>query len=241
MQSEPADWSAVAPNLAEHADNPIHTDPGAQAAGYPAAIVAGTTVFALMTHPPAAAWGLDWLGGGGCEVRFRAPVLADDMVSCRTSPAPDGRWSVEEVAREQTAAQCTVWLDAEVPAEPTGGEPLPDLVEVLDEQWAGYGRRAGDDLALYDSHRLVHPAAWPCLANRIFARHLIDGAWIHTRSLITHVAAVPRDTAVVVQSVVTDRFETRAGERAVVDCRVRAADRGDLLCVIEHEALVALH
>ncbi len=236
--SDLADWSATALNLAEHADNPIHTDAGAQAAGYPAAIVAGTTVFALMTHPPAAAWGLDWLRGGGCEVRFRAPVLADDVVECRTA-ADDGRWSVEAISRDEVAAACSVWLDAAVADAPSGGERLPDLEVSLDEQWAGYGRRAGDDLGLYDQHGIVHPAAWPCLANRIFSLHLVDGAWIHTRSLITHVDLAMRGTPVIVESVVTDRFETRAGKRAVVDCRVRTDD-GDLLCVIEHEALVEL-
>ena len=89
-------WSAVAPNLPEHADNPIHTDEGAREAGYPAAVVAGTTVYALMTHPPAVAWGDDWIGRGGCEVRFRGPVLEDDQVECRVAAGsicpPSTRW-----------------------------------------------------------------------------------------------------------------------------------------------------
>lgn len=231
-------WSAVAPNLPEHADNPIHTDAGAQAAGYPAAVVAGTTVYALMTHPPASAWGDDWIARGGCEVRFKAPVLADDLVTCRVAEADHGCWTVDAVARNDVAASCRVWPDATVP-DRRDGDRLPPLEVTLDETWAGYGARSGDDLATYAERGIVHPAAWPSLANRVFRLHLVDGAWIHTRSHIVHVAAVERDARVTVDSRVIDRFETRSGRRAVVDCRIRAGD--DLVCVIEHEALVELY
>ena len=49
-------WSIIAQNLPEHARNPIHTDAGAQAAGFPRALVAGVTTYAYMTHPVVAAW-----------------------------------------------------------------------------------------------------------------------------------------------------------------------------------------
>lgn len=231
-------WSAVAPNLPEHADNPIHTDSGARAAGYPAAVVAGTTVYALMTHPPAVAWGDEWLERGGCEVRFRAPVLADEEVQCRVSAAGDERWLVEAVARGEVTSTLEVWLDAAIPDE-RDGDPLPPLDLVLDERWASYGTRAGDDLTLYADRGLVHPAVWPALGNRVFTLHLVRGPWVHTRSTIAHAALVDRDTPVRVVSSVVDRFDTRAGRRAVVDCRVVDRD-GRLLCAIEHEALVEL-
>ncbi|MGI9595646.1 MAG: hypothetical protein ACR2QK_05780, partial [Acidimicrobiales bacterium] len=64
-------WSTSAVNLPDHADNPIHTDAGAQAAGFDRALVAGTTVYAYMTHPIMDGWGLDWLAGGGGELRLR--------------------------------------------------------------------------------------------------------------------------------------------------------------------------
>lgn len=231
-------WSAVAPNLPEHADNPIHTDAGAREAGYPAAVVAGTTVYALMTHPPAVAWGDDWLAGGGCEVRFKGPVLADDLVECRVAPADDGHWAVEAVARETVASTLDVWLGAVVPEE-RDGERLPSIDLVLDDEWASYGTRSGDPLAAYAERGIAHPAVWPSLGNRVFKQHLVRGSWVHTRSLITHVALAVRDTPIRIDSTVVDRFETRAGRRAVVDCRVRDED-DKLLCVIEHEALIEL-
>lgn len=71
MQAELETWSVRAVNLPDHADNKIHTDEGARAAGFPAALVAGTTIYAYMTHPPAAGWGTHWLSGGGCELHLR--------------------------------------------------------------------------------------------------------------------------------------------------------------------------
>ncbi|MDW3220041.1 MAG: hypothetical protein R8F63_15615 [Acidimicrobiales bacterium] len=49
-------WSIAAVNLAEHADNPVHTEAGGRAAGYDGAVVAGTTIYAYLTRPAAAAW-----------------------------------------------------------------------------------------------------------------------------------------------------------------------------------------
>ena len=72
---QPVEWSIKAQNLPEHARNPIHTDAGAQAAGFPRALVAGVTTYAYMTHPLIVAWGEDWLARGGGEIRFRRPVF----------------------------------------------------------------------------------------------------------------------------------------------------------------------
>ena len=44
-------WSTRAINLPDHANNLIHTDEGARAAGFPGALVAGATIYAYMTHP----------------------------------------------------------------------------------------------------------------------------------------------------------------------------------------------
>ena len=57
-------WSTVAVNLPDHANNAIHTDGGARAAGFTSALVAGVTVYAYMTHVPAVAWGREWLASG---------------------------------------------------------------------------------------------------------------------------------------------------------------------------------
>ena len=88
MNSPPTTWQIIAANLPEHARNPIHTDDGAQAAGFPRALVAGVTTYAYLTHPLIVAWGRDWLQYGGGEVRFRRPVFDGDLLRC--SPIADG-------------------------------------------------------------------------------------------------------------------------------------------------------
>ena len=87
--SRPVSWTVRARNLPEHARNPIHTDAGAQAAGFPRALVAGVTTYAYLTHPVVAAWGESWLGGGAAEVRFRRPLFDGDDVRCAVEPATE--------------------------------------------------------------------------------------------------------------------------------------------------------
>ena len=87
-------WSIAAVNLPEHADNPVHTVEGGLAAGYDGAVVAGTTVFAYLTRPVAAAWGRAWVVGGGYEVWFQGPVLADERSWWPAGPTRSWRRSV---------------------------------------------------------------------------------------------------------------------------------------------------
>lgn len=233
-------WTVVARNLPEHASNPIHTDEGGRAAGFDGALVAGVTTFAYLTHPPAAGdgsgWGPDWVGHGGGEVRFRAPVLDGDRIDCVPVGAGD-TWSVEARVGGETRAELRVWRDGHG-WTPHDGESLDPLEVVLDGEWAGYAARAGDDLELYASARIVHPVSWIRLANEVFHRQLARGAWIHTRSRVQHLAAVPLGSAARVESTVFDRFDTRTGERAVADVTITVD--GVTVVQIEHEAIVAL-
>ena len=105
--------------------------------------------------------------------------------------------------------------------------------------WADYGLRAGDDLGLYAEDGIVHPAVWPALANGVMTRHLVDGAWVHTRSRIRHHGIAHVGATATVQATVVDRFESRSGRRAVLDVAISVD--GALVATIEHEAIVALH
>jgi len=62
--------------------------------------------------------------------------------------------------------------------------------------------------------------------------------WIHTRSRVVHLGAASVGGVATVTSTVVDRFDTRAGERAVADIMVLVDDRP--VAYIEHEALVRL-
>lgn len=256
MSDVPVSWTVIARNLPEHASNPIHTDAGAQAAGFPSALVAGVTTYAYLTHPIVAAWGLDWLAGGGAEVRFRAPVVAGRLIECTPSTDDehrdddrdddrhdehDGDVTVEAIdPREDTNPRAVLRavrsVGPPVPRRP--GDELPSLrIALTGEFGPDYGARAGDDLPRYLDDGIVHPAVWPALANRVYSTHLVNGSWIHTRSIVRHHATAPAGAEVDVHATVVDRFE-RHGQRAV--CDIDIVLDGRPIVTIEHEAIVDL-
>ena len=230
-------WTVRAVNLPEHAGNSIHTDAGARAAGFPAALVAGVTTYAYLTHPPAAGWGLEWVASGGGEVRFRSPVFDGDEVVCAPAVDDDGQ-RIDAVVGGATRATLRAWRDGVPVPAPRDGEELPPRRIQLTGHWgADYGERAGDDLDLYARHGIVHPAVWPSLANNVVHTSLARGSWIHVRSRIDHHATAPAGAWADVRSVVVDRFH-RSGERAVLDVRIEVD--GQLVATLEHEAIIAL-
>lgn len=241
-------WSTRAVNLPEHAGNPIHTDAGARAKGFDAALVAGVTVYAYLTHLPVTAWGIDWVRGGGAHVRFHAPVLDGDVVDCVVAGegpvaehdalggAAPGTVVEAQVGGEMRA-RCEVFRTA--PELPTrGGEPLVPLEFELDHGWIDYGIRAGDDHSIYTDLKIAHPAAWMAIANRLFHEQLVTGPWIHVRSIAAHHGVAPLGSTIGADAVVVDRFDTRAGRRAIADVRIRAD--GELVASVVHEAIIEM-
>lgn len=237
-------WGVTAQNLPEHANNPIHTDAGARAAGFPAALVAGVTTYAYLTHPVAAAWGERWLAAGTAEVRFHAPVFAGDDLRCvpvswsDTDALVEARVGTGDSARATLAAG--LGTAATPPASRPGAADLPPLeVTLRGELGAGYGARAGEAPDLYGARGWVHPAVWPALANRVVHLHVARGSWIHTRSTIRHHAVALEGADAVVHAAVVDRQDRPRGERAVLDVTIHVGRQ--LVATIEHEAYVSLH
>jgi acyl dehydratase len=232
------DWSTRAVNLPEHSNNPIHTDDGARAKGFPAALVAGTTVYAYLTHLPSTVWGIDWLSGGGATVRFHEPVLDGDLVECIASgPGDDGSIVVEALVGRTPRARSEMFQVApDLPVRP--GEALESQEFVLDRPWIDYGERVGDDCPLYRELGIAHPVAWLTIANRFFAEQLVTGSWIHVRSIVAHHAVARLGATVVADATVVDRFDSRAGRRAITDVTIRAD--GEFVARVEHEAVIEL-
>ena len=239
--ASPTAWTVTARNLPEHAGNPIHTDDGARAAGFPSALIAGVTTYAYLTHPIVAAWGTRWLAHGGAEVRFRAPVVADRVIECVPTADVDGSVSVAAIDAlddPNPRAVLRAVPDAGPATTRRAGEELPPLRVTLDGHFgADYGRRAGDGLEVYERDGIVHPAVWPALANRMYSLHLVRGSWIHTRSTIRHHALAQAGAEVDVRATVVERFERR-GQRAVTDVEIVLDGRP--IVTIEHEAIVDL-
>jgi acyl dehydratase len=237
---EPVAWSVVARNLPEHAGNTIHTDRGARAAGYPAALIAGVTTYAYLTPPCVDAWGLDWLERGGGEVRFRAPVFDGDRVDCVPTTTAAGA-TLAAICTSRSPEPRAIFEAVRVagePPRPRDGRELPVKRIVLAGQFGwDYGARAGDEIDVYGREGIVHPAVWPALANRVYSTELVRGPWIHTRSLIRHHALGPAGATVDVFATVVEEFE-RNGRRAMCDVRIELDGR--VLVTIEHEAIVEL-
>lgn len=234
--NELAPWSTTAINLPDHAENKIHTDEGARAAGFERALVAGTTIYAYMTHPAVAAWGTDWLAGGGGELRLRRPVFDNDVVDCMVTTADAGPVVTATVA-DDARASLELWKQVEAPAMRDGEALLPVDV-TLTEAHLDYGMRCGDDLSLYAEHNIAHPVTWANLANSVFMKNLVTGPWIHVRSKIYHEGLARLGSNIHIDANLIERFDSRAGERALVDMRLYAD--GDPVATIEHEAIIVL-
>jgi acyl dehydratase len=82
-------FEVVAHNTATASSNKIHDDEVARRYGFGGGLVPGVDVYAYMTRPAAAAWGLDWLTGGTIQVRFLSPVYEGQaVVVIAGEPAP---------------------------------------------------------------------------------------------------------------------------------------------------------
>jgi len=236
---QPVEWSIVAQNLPEHARNPIHTDAGAQAAGFPRALVAGVTTYAYMTHPLVVAWGEDWLTRGGGEIRYRRPVFDQDVLRC-VPVFEDNAVLVEAITSEpeQPRAIFRAVRDGGEVKPLRDGEVLPSKeFQLIDTFSCDYGSRAGDEFPFYADRGLVHPAVWPALANDVVYNYVARWSWVHMRSIIRHHATAKVGTTAELRSVVVRRFESH-GERAVLDVHIVVG--GQVVASLEHEAIVAL-
>ena len=237
--SAPISWTVTAQNLAEHARNPIHTDAGAQAAGFPRALVAGVTTYAYLTHPVAAAWGEQWLSHGGGELRLRRPVFDHDTVQC--VPHRDGDaveiHAITSEADQPRATFRAVRDSGPVPAMRAGHPIATHTFHLIDNHGPNHGEHVGDDLSLYAQHNLVHPAVWPTLANDVVHTEIATSSWVHTRSIIRHHARVTAGSHAEIHGAIVDRF-TAHGERVVVDFHIIVDS--NVVASLEHEAIISL-
>ncbi len=231
-------WSIIARNLPGHADNPIHTDAGARAAGFERALVAGVTSYAYCCHPVIERFGIDWVARGEAEVRFKSPVFNGDVLSFPVIERADGGLDVEATAAREASPLVTMsaWRTHRGSFEPRDGDALtPVTIRLEGEYGADYAARAGDDQLDCADAGVVHPALWPALANSVFHSQLARGSWIHTRSIIRHHGLAPFGADAEISTVVIRRFNRR-GERAVADVVIRVG--GAIVATLEHEAII---
>lgn len=246
--------SLVAHNTATASTNKIHDDEVAKRFGFRGGLVPGVDVYAYLTHPPAAAWGLDWLARGTMEARFRTPVYDGDAVTVTGSD--DGTLVVTTAAGECAAGRA---------GRPSGPPPAvdpaawPELAQAVDpppaspevlvpgtafglEPHTFHADRAGeylDDvretLPLYRDHGIAHPGWLLRDANYVLSANVRLGPWIHVESRVQHLGLVHDGAAVTARAVVTREWE--AGGHRFVSLDVLHLADGRPVARTDHTAI----
>jgi acyl dehydratase len=263
--SMPAAWKLQAHNTATQSDNKIHDDEVARRFGFGGGLVPGVDVYAYLTHPPAEAWGLDWLERGTMQARFSKPVYEGDTVHVVPLDQYDDvdgvhtglelRNSDDEVCA--TGAACLPHRAAEQPDL----ERWPDIAQVEAPPPASpesltvgtrlglhphgfHADRAGDylddvreTLPIYRTARVAHPGWLLRDANYVLSSNVRLGPWIHVESSTQHHRAVHDGSSVSTRAVVTAEWEHKGHRFVTLDVAVIAGNQ--LAARIAHTAIYA--
>jgi acyl dehydratase len=235
------EYRVVARNTATASANQIHDDAVARRYGFAGGLVPGVDVYAYMTHPPAAAWGLDWLGRGSMRARFLAPVYEGEeivVVAGEIAPSPGGHRMALELRGPDGAVRASgeAALPEDTPPRPGAGwaavrqtDDAPDASPASlaactalalaphgfhADTAAEYLAEVGECLPLYASRGVAHPGWLLRDANRVLSANVRLGPWIHVESEVQHHGLVHDGDAVHALATVTREWE-RKGHRFV--------------------------
>ena len=260
-----AAWELRAHNTATESANKIHDDEVARRFGFGGGLVPGVDLYAYLTHPPAEAWGLDWLERGTMQARFSRPVYEGDAV--RVLPVEhhddaDGQ-RVRLELRNADGEVCAT-AEATLPSAamtPPALDRWPDVAQAVSPPPASpeslslgthfgltaHGFRADrageylDDvretLPVYRGARVAHPGWLLRDANYVLSQNVRLGPWIHVESSAQHHRLVNDGDAVSVRAVVTNEWEQKGHRFVTLDVAILAA--GDLAARIAHTAIYA--
>ena len=236
------EYRVLARNTATASSNKIHDDAVARRYGFAGGLVPGVDVYAYMTHPPAEAWGLDWLERGSMRARFLAPVYEGDnvvVVAEQFSATSDGQRMALELRGPDGTVRATG--EAQLPDEPPPPAPAhdrPPTAQADDppeaspaslsagtalalaphgfhaDQAAVYLSEVGERLPLYVDQRIAHPGWLLRDANRVLSTNVRLGPWIHVESVTRHHGIVHDGDVVHARATVTREWE-RKGHRFV--------------------------
>lgn len=238
-------------NTATRSENAMHHDDVAKRYGFRGGLVPGVDVYAYLTHPAAARWGLAWLERGRMSGRFLKPVYDGDVVQVLATDDPEGRIALEvrDGAGELCATGTASLPERSAPAPDPAAWPLvdqPDPVErppagpdtlavgtalglaphrfVL-EQAAGYLDDVRETLALYADAGVAHPGWLLRDANHVLARGVRMGPWIHVESDARHLGLVRDGELVSCRALVTREWERKGHRFVELDVLHLADDR----------------
>jgi hypothetical protein len=250
----------TARNLVPDSDNKIHDDDVARRFGFTGALVPGVEVFAYATHPPVAAWGLDFLAGGRIAARFRRPVYDGDVVTVTGLASGDGGYRIAvtgpdgEVRAVGRASAPTPQPAVKVddypiralpdPPPPASAQtlapgPLGTVVEYADPAGcADYLVGIGETLPLYLEHGVVHPGLLLRMVNAVLFRTVTLGPWIHTSSEGRLLGVAKTGCTLSARGMVTELFSRNGNDYVRYDALVLAEDEPVLQ--VDHAAIYRL-
>lgn len=245
-------WELRAHNTATHSDNKIHDDEVARKFGFTGGLVPGVDVYAYLTHPPAEAWGLDWLERGTMRGRFLSPVYEGELISVvpvthlERDEGPVVQLEVRNQAGEvcatgeaslpdrvEEAPSAALWPDVSQAKAPPPASPLSLSVGTAfglarhgfhSEHAHRYLDDVRETLEVYRREGVAHPGFLVRDANFVLASNVRLGPWIHVESVTRHHRLV-RDGAVVhARALVTREWEHKGHRFVELDVALLADD-----------------
>ena len=246
------EYRVLARNTAALSANKIHDDAVARRYGFAGGLVPGVDVYAYMTHPPAGAWGIEWLESGSMRARFLAPVYeGEEIVVSATATAdrmslelhgPDGsvratgeaQWA--EPADGRAPPHPDEWRPAQQAKDPPEaspaslalGTPLALAPHGFHADLAAeYLGEVGETLPLYVDRRVAHPGWLLRDANRVLSANVVLGPWIHVESVTQHHGLVHDGDTVRTRATVTREWERKGHRFVELDVGVFAGGAGD--------------
>lgn len=257
-------YEVVAHNTATQSDNKIHDDEVARRFGFTGGLVPGVDVYAYLTHPPAEAWGLDWLARGSMRGRFLTPVYEGETITVDMveHTERDGGPHVLLELRNAGGDLCatgeaglpdaleaptgSLWPDVPVAKAPPPATPLALPVGTAFGLPAHgfHAAKAGeylDDvretLDLYRDAAVAHPGWLLRDANYVLANNVRLGPWIHVESVTRHHALVRDGQVVQTRALVMREWEHKGHRFVELDVAVLAD--GEVAHRITHTAIYA--
>jgi len=230
-------------NAATASENKIHHDDVARRYGFAGGLVPGVTVYAYMAHPVVESLGRAWLEHGRMAARFVRPCYdGDDVVVDAVATVSDPR--VLEVTVRRAGGEVVATGTASVPSPALTpppitaypAAPLPeerppatrDTLAALDPlgSWDATFRadhapafldEIGEDLALFRSDGLAHPAYLLLGANAVLVANVRLGPWMHVGSDVAHFGVVADGERVSTRGRVARLFERKGHSFAELD------------------------
>src|SRR4051794_14249399 len=256
-------WELFAHNTATESDNKIHDDAVARRLGFTGGLVPGVDVYAYLTHPPAEAWGLEWLECGTMRARFDRPVYDGDrvrIVATDLRADATGEHADLELRNsvDERCASATVTLPAKS-AEPPSATQWADVAPVEErppaspvtlaigttfglaphgfhaDRAAAYLDDVRETASLYREHGVAHPGWLLREANYVLSGNVRLGPWIHVESATQHFRLVRDGQTVQTRATVSNEWEHKGHRFVTLDVAVLADE--EVAARVAHTAI----